>query len=134
MPRLKQTHCARGHEMSSENVYVAKSGHRYCKTCKNATRRNYLYRGRAVQNQRKHRYGVTPEKYDEMLESQDNKCKICRRPFGEDLKPVIDHDHATDKVRGLLCRFCNTGLGMFSDVAELLIRAVEYLKESQCQS
>ena len=40
---------------------------------------------------------------------------------------VIDHDHETGKVRGLLCHECNTALGKFGDDPAILLRAVDYL-------
>lgn len=42
----------------------------------------------------------------------------------------IDHDHETGKVRGLLCFFCNAGLGMFEERIETMERAIRYLREN----
>ena len=44
---------------------------------------------------------------------------------------AIDHDHATNTFRGLLCQECNLGLGKFKDNAENLIRAAEYIRQNQ---
>lgn len=41
-----------------------------------------------------------------MLQSQGGVCAICLK----EKALVIDHCHATMKVRGLLCHFCNTRL------------------------
>lgn len=73
----------------------------------------------------KYRYGISLEEYNKLLKDSEGRCAICQREYD---KPFLDHDHLTKKVRRILCRFCNTGLGMFGDSQELLLRAVEYLK------
>lgn len=71
------------------------------------------------------RYGITRERYAEMLAQQDGKCAICRDVPRRDLH--IDHCHATGAVRGLLCNRCNTGLGQFRDRADFLETARLYV-------
>lgn len=74
------------------------------------------------------RYGITLEQYNQMLESQDESCRLCGR---RDIKKLhVDHDHKTGRVRGLLCSSCNMGLGLFADDFELLQKAIEYLKDN----
>ena len=70
------------------------------------------------------RYGLTTEDYNNMLLAQENSCAICG---SSDRSLVIDHDHKTNKVRGLLCSNCNTGIGKLGDTSELLRRAIDYL-------
>jgi len=43
---------------------------------------------------------------------------------------AIDHNHLTNKVRGLLCNKCNQGIGFFNDNVHLLSEAIKYLNES----
>jgi len=77
------------------------------------------------------KYGITPDEYKEMLKEQQDKCKICERDFdGEVNVPHVDHCHSSGKVRGLICRTCNTGLGNFEDRTDWLKKAVEYLETS----
>ena len=72
-------------------------------------------------------YGLDRDKYEGMIKKQDNKCAIC----GDFMKkPYIDHCHKTKKVRGMLCMYCNMGLGHFKDDINILMRAIEYLKNS----
>jgi hypothetical protein len=74
-------------------------------------------------------YGLTPEDYDRMLEKQDGGCAICgtAEPGGRSRYLHVDHCHATNDVRGLLCGPCNLGLGSFRDDPTLLTVAAEYL-------
>lgn len=63
-----------------------------------------------------------------MLAAQKGRCEICKRlPGTKEL--AVDHDHRTDRVRGLLCFRCNVGIGQFDDSAELLLKAAEYLRD-----
>ena len=81
-------------------------------------------------------YGMTHELYEKIEEGQKSKCKICGgegfiMPVGGKKKLVVDHDHATGKVRGLLCHNCNRGLGLFQDNEALLRKAADYLDTSK---
>jgi hypothetical protein len=70
------------------------------------------------------RFGITEDQFKQMLEDQGHACAICGRPFGEDERVCVDHDHKCCPVpsngharscgkcvRGLLCVRCNTWLG-----------------------
>ena len=81
--------------------------------------------------QRKHRYGITRDEYLALLVACRNKCAICKTDLD---KPNIDHDHATGKIRGILCVRCNQGLGHFQDNQTLLIEAVSYLRGASSQA
>lgn len=71
----------------------------------------------------KRNYGITPVRLEAMKEAQDHRCLICHQRR----KLSVDHDHATGRVRGLLCNACNCGIGHFSDDPRLLTAAIEYL-------
>lgn len=80
-------------------------------------------RDAVARNRRKSRYGITEVMYRKMIDIQNNECLICSAPAA-----VIDHDHKTNEVRGILCAGCNRGLGAFKDSAESLMRAAAYLR------
>lgn len=71
-------------------------------------------------------FGATPESLAALASAQGNACAICKVPF--DNTQVVDHNHITGLVRGLLCNACNLGLGQFRDSSQLLVSAREYLE------
>lgn len=82
----------------------------------------------------KKRYNVTLEEYEQLLEEQAGVCAICGQPektkdySGAIRKLSLDHNHITNKPRGLLCNNCNDGIGKLGDDIGMLEKAVEYLK------
>jgi hypothetical protein len=62
--------------------------------------------------------------YEKRFKEQDGRCAIC----GHKDRLVVDHNHATGLMRGLLCYTHNTALGMFRDSPKLLRAAAEYLE------
>lgn len=76
-----------------------------------------------------HHYQVTLVAYKEILAAQGGVCAICRKfeITKRTGRLVVDHDHATGKLRALLCHRCNCGLGYFKDNLALMHRAVAYL-------
>ncbi len=63
-----------------------------------------------------------------MLEAQQGKCAICGR---DDVPLVVDHNHATGKVRGMLCNQCNTMIGYCRESIDILVRGAAYLYAEQ---
>jgi len=64
------------------------------------------------------KYKISEDLFDKLLVNQDGKCGICRG--GDPASLLIDHDHASRKVRGLLSISCNSGIGFFKDDIESL--------------
>jgi hypothetical protein len=90
-------------------------------------KRESVRRWRAVNDMRLREHGLTKDEYDALVTKQENACAICRNPFF--VTPRIDHDHATDRVRGLLCHNCNVALGHFRDDPSLMQQAIRYLED-----
>lgn len=82
-----------------------------------------------AQKQRLRAYGLSVAEFSALLEQQGHVCASCRGPFPKDTKHQhIDHDHATGKVRGVLCRDCNLALGNVKDSVERLEALIAYLR------
>jgi hypothetical protein len=79
----------------------------------------------------KTRYGITLEEYKNVIKLQDYKCALCLKPltFGKG-GASIDHCHETNKIRGVLCKPCNTGLGLLGDNQTGLSKALNYVNKS----
>lgn len=76
------------------------------------------------------KYGITLEEYNRRYAEQGGKCAVCKLPPNPKniIKTLaVDHDHETGAVRGLLCGWCNTGLGQFQDSPLHLFNTVPYL-------
>lgn len=71
-------------------------------------------------------HGITLQDWERMISEQGGACAICHDGRA---KLLIDHCHATGKVRGLVCGHCNSGLGFFRDRRESLLSAVRYLEK-----
>lgn len=84
---------------------------------------------KVINKRYKARYGITYSDYCSLLKDQNHKCAICGTDEVDSRsgKLCVDHDHATGKVRQLLCHNCNCGLGHFQDNQEIIQKALEYL-------
>ena len=74
------------------------------------------------------KYGLKSGQIEQMRIIQNNRCAICKE-LGREL--VLDHNHKNDKIRKLLCRYCNAILGMSRDQIEILQAAIEYLRTEE---
>lgn len=86
----------------------------WCRACRSAYR-SEICRG-------KFRHDISDEDLKK-IKAEVTQCVIC----GKQEKLVVDHDHKTGKVRGMLCNHCNRGLGHFRDDPMLLEFAAQYL-------
>ncbi len=99
---------------------------------RNRARNNLIRRNRRTDKQRalaerlRDNYGLSLPEYNKMLEASSGLCAICRQPTD---KFHVDHCHSTGKVRELLCRGCNHGIGNFRENLAALEAAIAYLKK-----
>ena len=74
-------------------------------------------------------YGITIEDYNHMLTIQNFTCASCKRHQSMFKKAlVVDHNHKTGKVRGILCSGCNLALGNISEDPDKLIKLAAYIR------
>lgn len=81
----------------------------------------------------KRQYGITRQRFQEMLAAQDGKCAICGNGETRVAKNgatwlSVDHDHTTGAVRALLCRACNLAVGYFREDPKIMRAAADYLE------
>jgi len=89
----------------------------WCRVCR-STYRNEIRRGL-------YRNMIDDESLKSIIKTT-KECVIC----GDETNLVVDHDHKTNKVRGMLCNKCNKGLGLFKDNPDFLLYARIYLLSS----
>lgn len=108
----------------------------HCRDCRNANSRE-AYKSPNVKMQVRNRalkniFGIDLNDYNRMFEFQDGQCKTCKRHQSVLSKVlVVDHCHKTNKIRGLLCDYCNRLLGNYENKPELFLSFTEYLKENK---
>lgn len=104
----------------------------YCRRCKNEYTRkwNKSPKGQATAKSRYlGMYGLTLDEYRRLLAAQGGGCRVCgRQPKPGRKSLAVDHDHATGKVRGLLCVICNRAIGQLGDCPVRLRKAADYLE------
>jgi hypothetical protein len=107
-----------------------------CKACRaKYEKERYRYSaGKVVAHRRQQRYGISPQDLVAMFETQDFKCACCSDPLPTITKHVhIDHDHATNVIRGVVCRGCNLALAYGRDDPARLRAAADYLDRHAAQ-
>ena len=113
--------------INKKNLSSGRASH--CKECRKtrypktfvATRASHL----------RSRYGLEPEEYLVLFQNQNGKCAICKTSISMAGTGHVDHCHKTNKVRGLLCHGCNTGIGKLKDNVDILQSALEYLRNAE---
>lgn len=138
--RKKCSHCKK-----IRNSKAFTKGRAVCRTCRKSYQARWFNKNREYCNRRRRKYhkehrvaakfnkllkayNITQKEYNKLLRKQNNRCAICRAvKAGGKGAWHVDHDHETKQIRGLLCHYCNLGLGQFKDSTVLMAKAIKYL-------
>ena len=92
-----------------------------CKKCSTKVRKKYYKPHSAIRQRLK----LTQAEVDAI--TAPGACEVC----GSKERLCIDHNHDTEKPRGLLCHKCNTALGLLGDDSQRMIKLIQYLERSK---
>lgn len=106
----------------------------WCRDCHSVANASY-HKQHPTASQRKSLLRLYGFDYDDVaaaIKAQGGRCPLCGDTFADHWRSAcVDHDHATQRFRAILCRRCNAMLGQARDNPEVLIRAAEYLRSHQ---
>lgn len=119
-PKNAEAKRARGRKWRAENKGWVKSYQQNWHKENRDQQLKEFFKGRL-----RRKYGLSFEDYKALSALQGDCCAICKKPE----KLVVDHDHITGKVRGLICDTHNKGLGFFHDSPDDLELAAAYLRK-----
>lgn len=117
-------------EMKSECQELSSIGKKRCYRCKKIKELSEFYpsyrlienasswcKSCSLDNGRVRKYGIEPGEFDEIVKKQGYRCALCQKPLDikKSRRAHVDHNHQTGEMRGVLCPFCNSSLGLFED-------------------
>ena len=116
-------------------VYNSAEKHQYYEANKEEIKAKVKARNRAHPEAKKlqyikARYNLTADEYSVLLSQTGGICPVCKKAFGNTKlrRPVIDHCHRTNAIRGIICGKCNVSIGKLYDDYDTLLRAAEWVK------
>jgi len=112
-----------------QKAWLAKNSEKHKKKSREWYHQN---KDRIRNNNLKKNFNISLEKYTNILKLQNNRCAICLGDNSDAKGKIfaVDHCHKTGKIRGLLCRGCNVGIGNLKDNPELLEKAAMYIRNN----
>lgn len=121
---LAKSRSSRGHRFTCKfcNCTFTKLGNQRTFCCNRNDCKKLLYRIETYESK-----GMTLDWYT----SHCHECMICKKQLLASKDRHVDHDHRTNRVRGVLCFTCNKGIGQFKDDPSLLQLAIEYLTQER---
>ena len=133
-----KTYCKHGHLQVTKNLTTDgrcklcrhETGNRWAKQNRkriNDIKRNYhkTHPGSLRNEKLKQLYGINIVTWEEVFRAQGKCCAICKI---KKARWDTDHNHKTNKFRGILCHSCNVVLGFSKDSIPLLKAAIKYLQ------
>jgi len=123
---------------SNEEFYNNKKSkdglHSYCKVCNKFLKTLWANANpekikRIRRQQTLKGYGLSFQDYENKLKAQKHGCEICGTRMQKNQHLSIDHNHKSGKVRGLLCRKCNSILGRVEGYLERVKTSIAYLEK-----
>ena len=140
----------RYHTASNSNPYEHSKKPKKCNRCHQVkTEADFYYRKemKALRPQCKackslevacKKYKLKLDDIEHLYKASNYSCGICKVHVDDYNNKaqkyralVIDHEHSTGKIRGILCHECNTAIGLFKDNIKKLEKAINYLREHQ---
>jgi len=118
-------------------ILQAKPGYKYCQHCKRYKKAEKFYEIKLCMcklcykdAELKRRHGINNKIYNQLLKKQKGKCALCgtKDTGSKNNFFDVDHNHQTNKIRGLLCTVCNTAVGKIEKRKISIIRLTKYLK------
>lgn len=118
--------CKRQDWVKNNSIRTGKSSRGYCKKCAynhmpSPVRDGFKSKREAYLH---YTYDLSLIDFEAMWDDQHGLCAICQETMD---KPYVDHSHESGEVRGLLCRSCNSAIGLFKENILSLRRAITYL-------
>lgn len=127
-----------GKQKQSSEFYLSSVGvySHWCKECSKEHGKLTRNPEEELDKQLWYNYGITRADYNALLEEQSGVCAACGQPESHTFKGkdkpknlAVDHSHAFDAVRGLLCAECNLALGYMHDNPERIKALLKYVEE-----
>ena len=119
------------YRLKNQEQIKRKKREKYLKNKANGNYRDYYLktRFRKKENHMLKNYNINLKEYNIILEKQNNRCVICKKSFDTMVKPCVDHNHLTNKVREILCSKCNTALGFLNEDLQIVNNLYNYIKK-----
>lgn len=138
-PRCKSIHSGPRRICNPCSAYVARIWRKNNREKARAAVRKYQQLNPEIiaKNSRKQslksNYGITLEMYDELVIKQSGICAVCSTDKfeGPGKRLMVDHNHSTKQIRGLVCCHCNFLIGHSRENPDVLMKAAAYLNKHQ---